>query len=196
MTKTGRKLEADLPARNEVRQLIDACSRRAPTGVRNAALIATAWRCGLRARELCALRLTDLDRVEGRLVVQHGTKGGRHRVVGVDQETLDQLETWLALRDSLGVSADAPLFCTLKGTQLDTSYLRHLFIRLRRRVGIERRIHPHACRHRYAIDLVEDGADIITVQRLLGHSNAAVTSVYLSRVGADGAVAFSRSREW
>ena len=60
------KLDADLPTRDEIQRLIAACSRRAPTGKRNAAMIAVAWRCGLRASELTALQVKDVDLDEGR----------------------------------------------------------------------------------------------------------------------------------
>jgi integrase/recombinase XerD len=190
-----RRLDADLPTRDEIERLIAACSRRAPTGRRNAALLAVAWRCGLRASELVALTPKDVDLDEGRITVQRG-KGGKRRVVGLDGGTAALIERWLISRRKIPVGRDAPLFCTLKGGTIDTSYLRHLFKRLARRAGIERRVHPHSCRHRFAIDLIQDGADLLVVQRALGHASAATTSTYLSRIGADDAVAFVRQRNW
>jgi integrase/recombinase XerD len=192
--KKTTQLDADLPTRGEVEQLIAACSRRAPSGQRNAALIAVAWRCGLRASELTALAPKDVNLQEGRVTVQRG-KSGR-RTVGIDGGTAALVERWLVTRRKLRVSASAPLFCTLAGGRIDTSYLRHLFKRLARKAGIERRIHPHACRHRFAVDLIQEGADLLTVQQLLGHASAATTSVYLSRIGASSAVEFARNREW
>lgn len=193
--RVARRLDADLPSRNEIQCLIAACSRRAPSGKRNAALIAVAWRCGLRASELVALGVKDVALDEGHLVVQNG-KGGKRRVVGLDGGTAALIERWLGAREKLGVRRTAPLFCTLQGGTIDTSYLRHLFKRLARRAGIERRLHPHACRHRFAVDLIQDGADLLVVQRALGHASAATTSTYLTRIGADDAVAFVRQREW
>jgi site-specific recombinase XerD len=189
------KLDADLPSREEFERLIKTCSRRAPTGQRNAALLAVAWRCGLRASELVAVRPKDIDLSEGRLVVQHG-KNDRRRTVGIDAGTAALIERWLTTRRKLRVPAAAPLFCTLKGGQIDTSYLRHLCKRLARKAEIERRVHPHAARHRYAVDLIKEGADLLTVRDLLGHSSAATTQTYLSRIGASEAVEFARSREW
>ena len=188
-------LDAYLPSRDEIERLIAACSRRAPTGLRNAALIAMAWRCGLRASELVALRPKDVDLSEGRVTVQHG-KGDRRRVIGLDQGTAAMVERWLVSRRKLKLPGTAPLFSTLAGGQLDTSYLRHLFARLRVKVGVDRRIHPHALRHRFAVDLIQDGADLVVVQRALGHASAATTSVYLSRLGSDKAVTFVRERHW
>lgn len=189
------KLDADLPTRDEIQRLIAACSRRAPTGKRNAAMIAVAWRCGLRASELTALQVKDVDLDEGRLTVQSG-KGGKRRVVGLDSGTAAMIERWLVARRKLRVSRNAPLFCTLRGGAIDTSYLRHLVKRLSRRAGIERRVHPHALRHRFAVDLIQDGADLLVVQRALGHASAATTSTYLSRIGADDSISFVRGRSW
>lgn len=190
-----RRLDADLPSREEIERLIAACSRRAPTGRRNASLLAVAWRCGLRAGELVALMPKDVDLEEGRIIVQRG-KGGKRRVVGLDGGTAALIERWLISRRKLRVGRDAPLFCTLAGGAIDTSYLRHAVKRLALRAGIERRVHPHALRHRFAVDLIQDGADLLVVQRALGHASAAVTSTYLSRIGADDSVAFVREREW
>ena len=192
----GRRLDADLVTREEAGRLVKACSRRCPTGQRNAALIAVAWRCGLRASELTALQVKDVDLVEGRLVVQNG-KGGRRRIVGIDAGTIALIERWLQTRRKVGLGSKKTLFCTLQGGVLDTSYLRHLFKRLARKAGIDRRCHPHGMRHRFAVDLIEDGADLLVVQRALGHVSAATTSIYLSRIGADDSVAFLRERgDW
>jgi integrase/recombinase XerD len=191
----ARQLDADLLTREEFERVIKACSRRSPTGTRNAALIATAWRCGLRAGELVTLAVKDVDLSEGRLVVQRG-KGGKRRVGAVDAGTAALIERWLLARRKLGLPNSAPLFCTLKGGQIDTSYLRHLFPRLARKAGIERRFHPHSCRHRFAVDLIEEGAPLTSVQLLLGHSSVATTSLYLARIGASEAVAFARQRVW
>ena len=188
-------LDADLLTRADVEKLIATCSKRAPTGRRNAALLAVLWRCGLRAGEAVALHLKDVDLTEGRLVVQHG-KGGKRRVVGVDAGTAALIERWLDARQKRGIRRVAPLFCTLEGTRLDTSYLRHMIKRIALKAGIEGRVHPHGLRHRFAVDLVAEGAPITTVRDLLGHSSVATTSIYLSRIGANEAVDFARNREW
>lgn len=195
MASSTRRLDADLLTRADAEKLIATCSRRAPTGKRNAALLAVAWRCGLRVGELVALAVKDVDLAEGRIVVQRG-KGGKRRIVGLDAGTSALIERWLQARHKLGIRPSAPLFCTLKGTAVDTSYLRHLTKRLATKACIEGRVHPHALRHRFAADLVAEGAPITTVRDLLGHSSAATTSIYLSRIGASEAVEFARNREW
>ena len=84
--RNGSALDADLLSGSEVELLLRQCSRRAPTGVRNRALLAVLWRCGLRLGEALALKAKDFDADAGTLVVQRG-KGGKRRVVGVDAGT-------------------------------------------------------------------------------------------------------------
>jgi integrase/recombinase XerD len=171
------------------------CSRRAPTGVRNRALIAICWRCGLRIGEALALRVKDFEPDSGTLVVQRG-KGGKRRIVGVDAGTVALVSRWLEARRRRCISNGAPLFCTLAGRQLDQSYIRHMLPRIARKAGIERRVHAHGLRHAFAVDLVGSGAPLYVVRDALGHASIATTQVYLSRVGAHEAVEAMRNREW
>ena len=90
----GSRLDADLLTGGEIELLMRHCSRRAPTGVRNRALIAVLWRCGLRIGEALALKAKDFDPDSGTLVVQRG-KGGKRRVVGVDAGTVALVGRWL-----------------------------------------------------------------------------------------------------
>jgi site-specific recombinase XerD len=189
-----KQLDADLLSHEEIDRLLRACSKRAPTGRRNRALIATLWRCGLRIGEALALTPKDVDLQEFVIRIQEGKSG--KRVVGLDLSTALLTEQWLASRKKLHIPAQGPLFCTLSGGPLDQSYVRHLLPRLAKKAGIERRVHAHGLRHRYASDLIREGADLITVRDLLGHASAATTQVYLSRIGASGAVEFARQREW
>src|SRR4249919_502737 len=198
MAANGRRratLDADLLSNLEVELLMRQCSRRAPTGVRNRALIAVLWRCGLRIGEARALAVKDFDPDSGTLVVQRG-KGGKRRVVGVDAGTVALVSRWLEVRRKRGISGGGPLFCSLAGRPLDLSYVRHLLSRLARRAGIERRVHAHGLRHAFAVDLVRSGAPLYVVRDALGHASVATTNVYLSRVGAHEAVEEMRNRDW
>jgi site-specific recombinase XerD len=196
MTKTRpRRLDADLLTQREIQALITACSNRAPTGIRNRAMLAIAYRGGLRIGEVLALRPKDVDLEAGTVVVQHG-KGDRRRVVGMDAGASALVLRWLEVRRKRGISSRAPIFCTLRGTQIDQSYVRHLLPRLARRAGIEKRVHAHALRHSFAVELEREGAPLSAIRDLLGHSSAAVTDRYLRRLGAGEAVAFAQNREW
>jgi integrase/recombinase XerC len=190
-----RRLDADLLTSQEINLLIRACSPRAATGIRNRAIIALAWRSGLRLGEILALHLKDLDLTAGTVIVQHG-KGDKRRVVGLDAGTSAIVDDWLRLRVKRKINKAAPIFCTLAGTPLDQSYIRHLLPRLAGRARLNKRVHAHGLRHAFAIELEREGATLTTIRDLLGHSSAAVTDRYLRRIGASDAVDFVREREW
>ena len=92
-SKPKRKLDADLLTPSEIERLLRVCSNRAPTGIRNRALLAVAWRSGLRIGEVLALRPKDIDLDAGALVVQHG-KNDRRRIGGVDAGTGALVARW------------------------------------------------------------------------------------------------------
>lgn len=188
-------LDADLLRRSEVERLISAASGRAPTGIRNRAMIALAWRSGLRIGEVLSLRPKDVDLAAGTVVVQRG-KGRKRRVVGLDSGAAALVERWMVTRSELPVMKSSPLFCTLRGGVIDQSYVRHLLPRLAARAGIDKRVHAHALRHAFALELEGEGAPLTTIRDLLGHSTAAVTDTYLRRIGASDAVEFARDRLW
>jgi len=190
-----RKLDADLLTPREIETLLRACSGRAPTGIRNRAMLALAWRSGLRIGEALALRPKDLDLAAGTLVVQHG-KGDKRRVVGIDAGTSALVQRWLDVRRKRAINARAAVFCTLNGDPIEASYVRHLLPRLARKAGIDKRVHAHGLRHAFAVELEREGATISTIRDLLGHSSAAVTDRYLRRIGGGAAIAFARGREW
>ena len=193
--RNGSKLDADLLTNEEIELLMRQCSRRAPTGVRNRALIAVLWRSGLRIGEALALAVKDLDPDSGTLVVQHG-KNNRRRVVGVDAGTVALLGRWLEVRLRRGIPGGGPLFCTLAGRPVGQSYIRHLLPRLARKAGIERRVHAHGLRHAFAVDLVRAGTPLFIVRDALGHASIATTQTYVSRVSGHEAVEAMRNREW
>jgi site-specific recombinase XerD len=153
------------------------------------------WRGGLRLGETLALQPKDVNLQEFTVVVQHG-KGDKRRTVGLDIGTALLIDQWLVTRKKLKVGSRAPLLCTLEGRNIDQSYIRHLLPRLARKAGIEKRVHAHGLRHRHAVDLIKEGADLLTVRDLLGHASAQTTQTYLSRIGASEAVEFARQRSW
>ena len=110
-TTGSRRLPVEILAEHEVKALIRANSTRAPTGVRNRALLAPLYRSGLRISEALALELRDLDPHAGTLNVRHG-KGDRQRIVGMDDDAFALLEIWLERRRKLGLGRRPAVFCT------------------------------------------------------------------------------------
>jgi len=191
----GRRFPAELLSCDEVRALIRACSARAPTGIRNRALIAVLYRGGLRVSEALALRPKDVDQSAGTLVVLHG-KGDQRRTVGMDPAAFALLERWLDKRRSLGVSARRAVFCTLAGGPLDSSYVRRLLPRLAVRAGIDKRVHAHGLRHAHAAELVAEGMPVNVIQQQLGHGSLATTDRYLRHIAPRERVEAMRARAW
>jgi len=179
----------------EVIALIRACSSRAPTGVRNRALIAVLWRSGLRISEALALELRDVDLELGTVRVRHG-KGDKSRTVGVDEQTAALLARWLDRRRKLGPGARAPVFCTLAGGRVDASYVRHLLPRLAAKAGLDRRVHAHGLRHTYASELARERTPINVIRDALGHTSLAVTDRYLRDVAPMHVIDTIRARRW
>jgi integrase/recombinase XerD len=186
-----RKRELRVPTTEEVETLLRSFST-APTSVRNRALVALLWRCGLRITEALSLTPGDLDRARGRLHVRRG-KGSKQRMVGLDAGAIALVDAWLAVRPK--TTRTAPLFVTLKGDPVSASYVRSMLIRKSRKLGLPQ-LHPHCLRHAFAVGLTREGASMRTVQSSLGHGDLTTTAVYLASLGEDEAAEAVAARQW
>jgi site-specific recombinase XerD len=135
-----------------------------PLAIRNRAMAELIYSAGLRSREAVDLNLSDVD-FDGESVRVFG-KGSKERVVPLGEEAAYWLARWLQVRPALSVGAENALFISARGRRLDTSTLRRLLP------------HPHRFRHAFATHLLEGGADLRTIQELLGHSSLSTTQVY------------------
>lgn len=181
----------DVLTRAEINALTSACSRRAPTGLRNRALINLLYRTGLRVSEALALTPAHIDMDTGRGVVP--TPGGGERSFVVVNGTLAMLEQWWEARERLAVERGwnprtAPLFCTLTGTELSARYVQAMLQRLADKAGVDKHVHPQALRDAYAADLLRDGAGAQEIQAALGHQNSRSTDRYLQRFERGGEI--------
>jgi site-specific recombinase XerD len=179
----------------EVKQPLWACSGRAPTGIRNRALLVLGWRGGLRLGEVLALYPKDLDPAAGTVNVLCG-KGGKQRTIGLDPTAFALVERWLDARRELGLDGRQRLICTLKGNPLLQSYVRTLMPRLGRKASIEKRTHFHGLRHAHAHELAREHTPINVIQQQLGHSNLTTTHVYLCKIAPQEVIEAMRAREW
>lgn len=190
----GHRYPAEPLSAEEVALLLRGCSLRAPTGIRNRALIAVMYRAGLRVSEALALRPADVNTTDGTLRVLHG-KGDKSRTVGLDAGALDAVARWMDRRREYGFR-NGPLFCTLAGGPLSDRYVRDMLKRQRAKAGIEKRVHPHGLRHTHAAELVREGVPINVIRDQLGHSSLAVTDRYLRNVAPADLIALGKSRTW
>ena len=192
----GCRLPPEILTESEARDLIRACSNRAPTGIRNRALISLMYRGGLRISEALALRSKDIDSDRGTVAVLHG-KGDTSRVVGLDPGALALVLRWADRRKALGLNdGHTPFICTLKGTNLKPSYVRSLLPRLAQRAGIIKRVHPHGLRHTHAFELMMEGTPVPIIQRQLGHASLATTDRYLRHIAPADVIAHMQARDW
>lgn len=191
----GKRYPAEVLTPDEMQRLLKAPSNRAPSGIRNKALLIVLYRAGLRISEALALRPKDLNRDAGTIRVLHG-KGNKSRTVGMDSEAFGLLERWLDVRASRGINGRAPVFCTLSGKPLDTSYVRVLLPRLAKKAGIDKRVHAHGLRHTLAAELRAEGVDIGIISKQLGHTSIATTARYLDHVAPARVIEIMSSRVW
>lgn len=172
----GRALDED-----EIASLIESCLlKRTPLDLRDAATIAILRIGGIRRQELACLKLADLDRGSGSLVVRRG-KGGKRRVVYLTAEALQIIEDWLLVRGS----EPGALICPVnKGGRVE---LRHFapdgdgIYKLVQQRAIKagvKRFSPHDFRRTFCSDLFNSDTDIFTVQKLAGHASPSTSAKY------------------
>ena len=191
----GRRLPAEPLTPDEARRLIKAASNRAPTGIRNRALLVVLYRGGLRVDEALGLLPKDLNAKEGTVRVLHG-KGDKARLVGLDQGAWAVLQRWLDKRAELGIKGRRRVFCTLQGAPLQDRYVRAMIKRMADRAGIEKRAHPHGLRHSHAAELANEGTPLHVIQQQLGHSSLATTDRYIRHLAPQEVVKAMQAREW
>jgi integrase/recombinase XerD len=190
----GIRYPAEPLTPGEVAAITGQCSARAPTGIRNRALLALLYRSGLRVSEVLALRPADVDMARHSIRLLD-TKSGRPQTRGFHPTADDALARWLDTRRALGISSRGRLFCTLAGGPLSADYVRGLLRRLAGGAGITRRVHPHGLRHTFAVELEQAGTPVTTISKLLGHSSVAVTARYLDHLTNGQAVAALEATE-
>jgi site-specific recombinase XerD len=155
----------DAPKVAEVEMLVDALAGDGAIALRNRALIELVYSCGLRSAEAVDLNLADVDFEQEALRV-HG-KGDKERVVPLGEEAALLLARYLReARPELARGAVDAVFLSAHGRRLDTSTLRRLLP------------NPHRLRHAFATHLLEGGADLRTIQELLGHASLSTTQIY------------------
>jgi site-specific recombinase XerD len=164
----------------EVEAMLAACPET-PAGLRDRLLLLLLVDCGLRASEVAALDVRDVDLEERVLLVRCG-KGGKPRRVPFGRQTAETLAEWLAVRNGL----DSPrLFVSCYGAALDRHGVAGIVDRAAKRAGIARHVGPHRLRHTFAISYLRAGGDVFTLQRILGHSTLAMTRRYADVADTD-----------
>jgi integrase/recombinase XerD len=182
----GRKLPRAL-GEAEMVTLIEAPSPDTLRGLRDRAMLSLMYAAGLRVSELVSLTLGDVDRARG--IVSALGKGKKRRLVPLGEVALDHLAAYLEARDAettakaarLGASSvkvSQLLFPSPRGGKLTRQAFWKIVGRTARGAGLRGHVHPHQLRHSFATHLLSGGADLRSVQTLLGHANVATTEIY------------------
>jgi integrase/recombinase XerD len=190
-----KPLTDELLTPQEATALVRASSGRAPTGIRNRALVAVMYRSGLRPGEALALMPADID-LNAATIAVPPRKGGTRRMTGVDSTTRALVAAWSLRRGERGIGEERPLFCTLAGEPLKAAYVRELLPRLARRAGIRKRVHPLALRYANAAELAEEGVPAPMIDRHLGVAPVGAARRYRRAVSDDDVAAAVAGRAW
>lgn len=173
-------LRAPLREMETLRRNGDPETEKAPDPgpfLRDTAMLETIYSCGLRISELCGLRAEDID-WDGQQIRVMG-KGRKERLVPIGAPALESIRCyWKSLAHP--PSGSVPVFLA-HGDRLDPMYPRLVQLRLKRYLeiaGLDPRLTPHKLRHSYATHLLDAGADLRSVQELLGHANLVTTQIY------------------
>lgn len=163
---------------DEVEQLLEAPDPETPLGNRDAAMLQLLYATGLRVSELIAVRTAELDTKMG--IVSTVGKGDKARLVPVGRSALDAIEDYLLrFREPiLKKAASEFLFVTARGTAMSRQAFWKLIRRYGLVAGIGQTITPHLLRHSFATHLLERGADLRSLQLMLGHADISTTEIY------------------
>ncbi|QDT65995.1 tyrosine recombinase XerC [Calycomorphotria hydatis] len=175
--RTGRKLPHFLTS-EEIGKLLSIPPASEPRGLRDRAILETLYSAGLRVAELVSLDLSDWDRDAG--IIRVMGKGRKERVAPLGRYATTALDRWVAAREPDESDPDAreAIFLNKFGTRLTTrSVGRMLDLRIKE-AGLDGKTSPHTLRHSFATHLLDGGADIRSVQELLGHADLKTTQIY------------------
>ncbi len=176
LPEQGEKLPNFLSAAR-VDQLIAAPKAEKSTGVRDRAMLDLLYATGVRVSELISLRLSDLDESAGTLRVVG--KGNKQRLIPVGRQALTAVSGYLVERAKLLKGRQSAfLFITAQGKPMTRQGFWKLLRQHAQTVGISQNLSPHVLRHTFATHLLEGGADLRSVQTMLGHRDIGTTQIY------------------
>jgi integrase/recombinase XerC len=164
---------------DDLNRLLEAPSKDDPMGLRDRAILETLYSAGLRVSELAGLNDGDLDLASSVLTVRG--KGRRERLAPIGSYAQKALRRWMAVRrvDTAGPKGPlTPVFTNRFGKRLTTRSIGRMLEKYLQQTGLDRRTTPHTLRHSFATHLVDRGADIRSVQELLGHKSLGTTQIY------------------
>ncbi|SHK99289.1 site-specific tyrosine recombinase XerD [Flavobacterium xanthum] len=177
--KIGRKLP-DVLAVDEIDRLIEAIDFTTNEGERNRAILETLYGCGLRVSELVALKISDLFFEEGFIKITG--KGNKQRFVPISEITQKYIQLYReTIRNNVNIQKgfEDTLFLNRRGRQLTRAMIFTIIKNLAVKIDLHKTISPHTLRHSFATHLLENGADLRSIQLMLGHESITTTEIYV-----------------
>lgn len=177
--KIGRKLPDTLSI-EDIDNLISAIDLTKPEGERNRAILETLYSCGLRVSELTNLKISDLFFDEGFIKVTG--KGNKQRFVPIGLNTQKYINIYRKeIRSHILIVPESKdtLFLNRRGKQLTRAMIFTIIKQLAEKIGLRKTISPHTFRHSFATHLLENGADLRSIQLMLGHESITTTEIYM-----------------
>ena len=176
----GLKKEKKLPRYfeyNELEELFKVPDIRTPSGQRDRAILELLYATGIRVGELINIRLSDINFSERQIIILG--KGNKERIVTFGDYCDDELRLYLddGYR-KLNVNSLEYIFLNNNGEKITERGIRYILDKLIKKTSINKRISPHMLRHSFATHLLNEGCDLLTVQKLLGHESISATQVY------------------
>jgi integrase/recombinase XerD len=181
----GRVKPALTPA--EARAMLDQPNLATPLGVRDRAVLEVLYCSGIRLEELCRLSVFDVD-LKGRMIRINQGKGRKDRVVPLGRHAAKALREYIThVRPNMVKKnrGNRSLFVLNRGQALTRVMAQILVKQYARAAGIKKPVSPHTFRHTFATTLVQNGADIVAVQKMLGHASLKTTQEYIRTLGLD-----------
>lgn len=178
------KLEKHIPNYlpvDDVFRLFERPEKKKPLGLRDLAILEALYSCGIRVSELVSLNIFNID-FDERLVRFIG-KGNKERIVPIGRQALEVVRNYLESTQHLrkrtgGHSQDAPLFINFRGGRLSARSIGRIIKRYAMESGLTSEVSPHSMRHTFATHMLDGGADLRSVQELLGHASLSSTQKY------------------
>ncbi|MBO4571050.1 MAG: tyrosine recombinase XerD [Bacteroidales bacterium] len=163
---------------DEVFAILDSVDLSRPEGQRDRAILEVLYSCGLRVSEASDLRISNL--FLGEQFIKVTGKGSKQRLVPISGPAIKNLLMWLDIRRTWPVQREAEdnVFINRKGGRLSRVSIFNLVKKQAEAAGVRKEISPHTFRHSFATHLVENGADLRTVQEMLGHESILTTEIY------------------
>ncbi|MFW6210545.1 MAG: tyrosine-type recombinase/integrase, partial [bacterium] len=173
--KTAKKMP-DVLMGADIAMMLSAPDKSKKEGVRDAAILELLYSAGVRVTELVNMEITDVD-LENKTVRCFG-KGSKERIVPVGDFMVETLSDYLLIRKEFAKKFDPSLFITRRGDRFTRMGIWKTIKKYAAKCGIKKNVYPHIFRHSFATHLLGGGADLRSVQEMLGHADISTTQIY------------------